>query len=203
MTHALDTHTGLPVQTVTAAAVRLDRAATEQHEACAALRSECALLAARPDSDRPVRLRTPASTPRSDPGPPQIPALARLPRVLLVEDNEQLLRIMALRLERAGYHVEAVLTGHEACARLRRGWDVIIADLNLGPGCTGVSVLREASVWCRDAKRIALSGELVGDELDRAARAAQAHVAVAKVAGRTPVADLIAAIRGLEVHRET
>lgn len=202
MTHALDTHTGLPVQTVTAAAVRLDRAATEQHEACAALRSECALLAARPDSARATRLRTPPSTPSASTGPPKIPTLARRLRVLLVEDDEQLARLVLVRLERAGYHVEAVLTGHEACARLRRGWDIIVADLDLGPGCTGVSVLREAALVCPNAARLAWSGALMGIELTRAARGAQAHVAVAKGAGRAPVADLIAAIRGLEV-RET
>lgn len=198
MTTALDTHTGLPVQTVEAACVRLDRATARQRERCAALRSEVALLAAVPASDRTARLRTPASTPRAE-GPPQTPSLARRLRVLLVEDDEQLARLTASKLEHNGFDVDAVLNGADACARFRRGYDVVVADLDLGAGCTGVSVLREAALRLPDAKRVAWSGALVGDELEAAARASSAHVAVAKARGRAPVADLIAAIRGLEV----
>lgn len=193
MSQAIDTHTGLPVQSVTAAAVRLDRSASEQHEACAALRSECELLA-KPTAVS--RIRTPASTPRADPGPPQIPSLARRPRVLLVDDDPHLLRIALSRFERAGFHCDGVQTGHEACLRLRRGWDVVVADLDLGPGCTGISVLREAALHCPNAVLVAWSGQVpAGEALARHGRAAGAHASVAK--GGSSVSDLIAAVRAL------
>lgn len=66
-----------------------------------------------------------------------------MPRVLLVEDEEPLRRILARNLARRGYRVTEAGSAAEAIAVLRAGgpFDALLLDVNL-PDQTGWDVLR-------------------------------------------------------------
>jgi DNA-binding response OmpR family regulator len=66
-----------------------------------------------------------------------------MPRVLLVEDEEPLRRILARNLSRRGYQVAEVGSAAEAITLLRAGdpFDALLLDVNL-PDQTGWDVLR-------------------------------------------------------------
>lgn len=66
-------------------------------------------------------------------------------RILLVEDNPEILDVLALGLEASGYHVTSALNGREALEHLRRRdtrFDVIISDVIM-PELDGFGLLRE------------------------------------------------------------
>jgi DNA-binding response OmpR family regulator len=62
-------------------------------------------------------------------------------RVLLVDDEPELVFTMAERLELRGYEVDAVTSGEEALAKIRSVvYDVAVVDLKM-PGMSGADVL--------------------------------------------------------------
>ena len=64
-------------------------------------------------------------------------------RVLLVDDEEQFVDILAQRLEARGLEVATAYNGDEALAQLKRSEvDVILLDV-LMPGRSGIETLRE------------------------------------------------------------
>jgi DNA-binding response OmpR family regulator len=80
-----------------------------------------------------------------DPSAPENGALARGrgTKVLLVEDEEQLRRVMKDLLERDGYIVSEARDGIQALDQVdRHAPDIIVLDLNL-PGLDGYSVLQQ------------------------------------------------------------
>ncbi|MFN3515229.1 MAG: response regulator transcription factor [Phenylobacterium sp.] len=65
-------------------------------------------------------------------------------RILVVEDEEQLVRMMRSTLVYAGYEVEAVRSGREALEHLAgQDYDVVLLDLGL-PDLDGQEVIRKA-----------------------------------------------------------
>jgi DNA-binding response OmpR family regulator len=74
--------------------------------------------------------------------PAGAPATVTRPRVLVVDDEAPLVRLVAAYLSRDGLDVETVGDGRDAIARAR-AWDpaVIVLDLGL-PGADGVEVCR-------------------------------------------------------------
>jgi two-component system response regulator PilR (NtrC family) len=71
-------------------------------------------------------------------------AVARLGRVLVVDDEEVVQDVLSRLLTRGGYQPEIVSTGEEALVRLaRERFDAVLLDLML-PGRDGMSVLRES-----------------------------------------------------------
>jgi two-component system, OmpR family, KDP operon response regulator KdpE len=67
--------------------------------------------------------------------------------ILLVDDDEALLRTLSMNLRVRGYGVLTALDGESALETLRRDApDVVILDLGL-PGVSGVDVLRELRRW--------------------------------------------------------
>jgi two-component system, OmpR family, alkaline phosphatase synthesis response regulator PhoP len=63
-------------------------------------------------------------------------------RVLVVDDERDILELVTYNLEKEGYHVTAVATGEDALAAARTGMpDVVILDLML-PGVDGLEVCR-------------------------------------------------------------
>ncbi|HEY1077360.1 MAG TPA: sigma-54 dependent transcriptional regulator [Fontimonas sp.] len=67
---------------------------------------------------------------------------SRAPRILLVDDDAKLLRVLTLRLESEGYSVVAAADGEEARACLEQiEPDFVIADLRM-PGIDGISLLQ-------------------------------------------------------------
>jgi two-component system, OmpR family, alkaline phosphatase synthesis response regulator PhoP len=64
-------------------------------------------------------------------------------RILVVDDEEDILHLVAHNLEREGYLVETVTTGEEAIERVLRGdIDLMVLDLML-PGINGLDVCRK------------------------------------------------------------
>jgi two-component system, OmpR family, KDP operon response regulator KdpE len=88
------------------------------------------------------------------------------PRVLVVDDEPQILRAVSANLRGAGYEVETAATGEAAlaCAAMRPP-DAVILDLVL-PGKSGTDVTRELREWT-SAPVILLSA--VGEERDKVA----------------------------------
>ena len=63
-------------------------------------------------------------------------------KILLVDDEEDILELLAYSLTRNGYHVASVTTGEDALRSVRdEGADVVILDLML-PGVDGLEVCR-------------------------------------------------------------
>lgn len=64
-------------------------------------------------------------------------------RVLIVDDNEDVRRILALRLSMAGFEVSDAPDGRAALVALRGGqWDLVLLDLVM-PELDGFELLRE------------------------------------------------------------
>ena len=87
-------------------------------------------------------------------------------RILVVDDEEQILRALRTSLRGAGYEVETAATAEEAlAAAAMRPPDAVILDLVLPDG-TGIDVCRELRKWT-SAPVIVLSA--VGEESEKVA----------------------------------
>jgi two-component system KDP operon response regulator KdpE len=87
-------------------------------------------------------------------------------RILVVDDEPQLLRALATTLRGAGYEVETAATGEDALALAGvHPPDAVVLDLIL-PGKSGVDVARELRAWS-DVPVLVLSA--VGDEREKVA----------------------------------
>ncbi len=63
-------------------------------------------------------------------------------RLLVVDDSQRNIDLMVRRLERAGYVVEAALSGEAALSRIAaRGIDLVLLDVMM-PGLSGIDVVR-------------------------------------------------------------
>ena len=70
------------------------------------------------------------------------PAAAPATRILVIDDDRKLCRLIKDYLEPLGYTVQAAHTGPEGAARaLAEAWHAVLLDLML-PGCDGFEVLR-------------------------------------------------------------
>jgi len=88
------------------------------------------------------------------------------PRVLVVDDEQQILRALRTSLRGAGYEVETADTAAGAlAAAAMRPPEAVILDLVLPDG-TGIDVCRELRAWC-SAPVIVLSA--VGEEREKVA----------------------------------
>jgi two-component system KDP operon response regulator KdpE len=86
------------------------------------------------------------------------------PRVLVVDDEEQILRALRTSLRGAGYEVDTAATAELAvAAAAMRPPDAVILDLVLPDG-TGIDVVRELRTWSK-APVIVLSA--VGEEREK------------------------------------
>ncbi|GLI53868.1 response regulator [Thermodesulfovibrio yellowstonii] len=78
--------------------------------------------------------------------------------VLLVDDEEQFLKVVSQRLGMRGLKVEAATTGEEAIKKAdQRDFDAIILDLVM-PGKSGIEVLKEIKAKHPDLQIIILTG---------------------------------------------
>jgi two-component system, OmpR family, KDP operon response regulator KdpE len=88
------------------------------------------------------------------------------PRILVVDDEPQILHALQTTLRGAGYDVETATTGEDALTQASvRPPEGVILDLVL-PGKSGVEVCRELREWS-DAPVLVLS--VVGEERDKVA----------------------------------
>lgn len=71
------------------------------------------------------------------------------PRVLVVDDETQIVRALRLNLQALGYHVDSASTGEDALKRAAdHRPDAVILDLGL-PGIDGVEVIRGLRGWTK------------------------------------------------------
>lgn len=85
------------------------------------------------------------------------------PRLLLIDDDRKLCRLIAAYLQPLGYDVTAVHTGPEGIERAAEPWQALILDLML-PGMDGFEVLKQIRKTS-DVPVLMLTAR--GDEADR------------------------------------
>ena len=85
------------------------------------------------------------------------------PRLLLIDDDRKLCRLIAAYLQPLGYDVTAVHTGPEGVERAAEPWQAVILDLML-PGMDGFEVLKQIRKTS-DVPVLMLTAR--GDEADR------------------------------------
>ena len=80
-----------------------------------------------------------------------------IPRILLVDDDESLLRLMTIRLKGEGFQVTTAEGGKEALRLLNaQNFDVILSDLRM-PGLDGLSLFEEIVALRRDVPVILMT----------------------------------------------
>lgn len=85
-------------------------------------------------------------------------------RVLLVDDEEDLVYTLAERLSLRGYDVQAVTSGAEAISRVaREAFHVAVVDVKM-PGIGGLEVLREIKHLRPELQVLLLTGHGAGDD---------------------------------------
>jgi CheY-like chemotaxis protein len=81
-----------------------------------------------------------------------------MPRILVIDDDDQVRAVIRLALERAGYDVEEACDGEAAIKRYRADpADLIITDIVM-PGKEGLETIMELRKDFPDVKIIAISG---------------------------------------------
>ena len=121
-------------------------------------------------------------------------APSRMLRVLLVDDEAAVRRVVARYLERRGHVVEQVAEGAEALARLGAGappYDIIVSDLRM-PGLGGIEFLKHLTVQHQDMVRrlIFLTGDMASPEAMRLAGELKLPV-LGKPVGVAQVVELV------------
>jgi CheY-like chemotaxis protein len=86
----------------------------------------------------------------------------RMPRILIIEDNEAVLRVMSRMLTGSGYDVQEASNGKAGLA-LYRQWatDIVITDIVM-PDVEGLEVIRELRKTDPTVRIIAMSGGGIG-----------------------------------------
>lgn len=69
-----------------------------------------------------------------------------MPRVLVVDDEEQVLSALKRRLDRAGYEITTATSEQDAVQRIRdeTPYEVIVTDMSMGDSESGLRVLQAA-----------------------------------------------------------
>lgn len=114
-----------------------------------------------------------AFTAQTSPAPVLEPLAGQRPRVLVVDDDEGIRKLLKLQLDRAGFDVDTADDGQAGLDKLKKQqFDVIVADLNM-PGLDGWGMLRllKDDVGTRETPVLLLSAH---DEYREALRAAKA-----------------------------
>jgi CheY-like chemotaxis protein len=94
--------------------------------------------------------------------------MTEAPHILIVDDDEEVIRYMRATLSENGYNVTATTSGQQALnmIELRRP-DLLILDLNM-PGPDGFEVLKLGRLRSPYLRTIVISGYLQGALLDAA-----------------------------------
>ena len=79
-------------------------------------------------------------------------------RILVVDDEDDLLQLLVQRLKRKGYKVEGALSGEEAIEKMKETvYDVGIFDIKM-PGMDGIELLKESKKLISDLEVVMLTG---------------------------------------------
>ena len=95
-----------------------------------------------------------------EPLPPAYPVTPRKASILVVEDQEEIGRLVAQSLEECGHQVRTTCTAQEAIEMLRQNApiDVLVTDITLPGGMTGLDLVRHARELMPDLKILTISG---------------------------------------------
>tara|TARA_B100001063_G_scaffold190166_1_gene180968 strand:+ start:525 stop:1181 length:657 start_codon:yes stop_codon:yes gene_type:complete len=77
-------------------------------------------------------------------------------KILILEDNERLLNVMKMALEKESYKVDTFIDGDEALAVLDNGYNCFILDINV-PNIDGISLLELLRINHKDTPVIIIS----------------------------------------------
>jgi len=90
------------------------------------------------------------------------------PRILIVDDDEQILRLFRRILEEVGYSVTAVGSSYKALIELRdNSFEIMVTDLSM-PDLDGLELMKTARRECPHIKILVVSGFMGGAMLDLA-----------------------------------
>jgi len=79
-------------------------------------------------------------------------------KILIIDDEPQILELMALALEGSGYTVRTALDGAAGLAKIRQEpFDLVFLDISM-PGLDGIAVLKEIRQIAPDIAVIMLTG---------------------------------------------
>ncbi len=120
-------------------------------------------------------------------------------RVLVVDDDESVLRVYEVMLEGVGYCVQSAQDGAEAIERLRDQYDLVLADLRM-PGLDGISLLRKAKEVSPETGVIIVTGHA---SLDTAIEAVREGASDYLLKTATTPEIMVAIERALEKRRLT
>ena len=91
-------------------------------------------------------------------------------RILVVDDEEDIVRIFRQFLEEQGYTVECSFNGREACERIRTGpYDLVITDMVMSP-VRGEQVLETIAVHSPETAAIVVTGHATVGRVQTAAK---------------------------------
>jgi DNA-binding NtrC family response regulator len=86
-------------------------------------------------------------------------------RILIIDDEETIVDILRRRFERMGFSVATAFNGLQGIDTLRNEQvDVIVCDIKMPKGVSGIDVLYAAKKYNPNARFVAISGHLVSDE---------------------------------------
>lgn len=112
-------------------------------------------------------------------------------RILIIEDEPDIAKTMAMLVERAGYHAEYVLDPKEGLKRAKQ-FDLLLLDM-LMPGMSGVEVLDEMKK--RGIKTPTIVVSAVGTFGEVEGKLASRHAGVGFVSKTRIAEELISSIR--------
>lgn len=102
------------------------------------------------------------------------------PRILVVDDEEQIRTLFRRILEEVGYSIKTVSSAYGALMELREGsYEALITDLSI-PDMDGFELIKTARKECPHLKILVVSGFMGGAMLDLAA-ALGAHATLDKL----------------------
>lgn len=79
-------------------------------------------------------------------------------RILLVDDENELVDALAERLDLRGFYADGVTSGAEALARVRaEGYDVVVLDVKM-PGESGIEIMKSIKKEKPDLPVILITG---------------------------------------------
>jgi CheY-like chemotaxis protein len=121
--------------------------------------------------------------------------VSHAPRILIIDDEDEVRAVFTQILLEKGYHVTAVATARHALATVRNGeFELVVLDLSL-PDCDGLELTRQIRGEIPHLHILAISGFMVGD-MPREAVAAGANATLQKPttpsALRRKVSELVA-----------